>query len=319
MKAPKKIDLAIRPTPIEIHSFKDKQFLVKRDDLTGCELSGNKVRKLEYLMAAAIKEKAEIVITAGGTQSNHARATTIAARREGMKTKLFLWGTESSYSNGNLFLNKMYGADITYLTKKEYDKVNDLMQNELKKLKRRNKKAYVIPEGGSTNKGIYGYFDFVTELKKQIDLKEIDSIVVACGSGGTAAGILAGLSYYNFNTKVIAIDVLNEEHEMRKRILNLTQAAILEFKMGCRMKNENLLVLDGYSNEGYKEINKDKIKLIRSLARETGILLDPAYTGKAFKAYHDLFLMKNNGMKNIFLHTGGLFGIFARTEEYLDS
>lgn len=319
MNIPDKLQLAVTPTPIDTITFQNKKFLIKRDDLTGCEFSGNKVRKLEYLIAEALKEKAEILITCGGIQSNHARATAIAACKAGLRTKLFLWGSETSIPEGNHFLNIMYGAEIVYLTKREYDNVNEIMQTESKALRKKKKIAYVIPEGGSTTKGIFGYFNFVNELRKQVDIDELNGIVLACGSGGTAAGILAGLSYYKSDLKVYAVNVLYEEHEMRKKILNLTQAAILEFNLNCRLKNENLILLDGYSREGYKSINKDKVKLIKSFAKETGILFDPVYTGKAFKAYYEKFLMKGKGNKTIFLHTGGIFGIFGRTDEYLST
>lgn len=318
MKVPNRIQFAITPTPLETIIFQNKKFLMKRDDLTGAELSGNKVRKLEYLIAEACKEKADVIITCGGIQSNHARATTVAARRAGLQSKLFLWGSESAIPDGNHFLNLMYGADIVYLTKREYENVNDIMQMESKILSKKKKKAFIIPEGGSTTKGVFGYFNFISELKKQIDFDDLNGIVTACGSGGTAAGILAGISYYKSELKLYAVNVLYEEYEMRKKILNLAQAAILEFNLNCRLRNENLIILDGYSREGYKNINKDKIKLIRHFAKETGILLDPAYTGKAFKAYFDRFLVKGKGLKNIFLHSGGIFGVFGRTDEYLD-
>ncbi len=319
MKTPSKIQLALTPTPVETITFQNKKFLMKRDDLTGSELSGNKVRKLEYLIAEALNVKADLVLTCGGIQSNHARATTIAACRAGLKTKLFLWGSESAIPDGNHFLDIMYGAEIKYLTKREYDNINTILQNEVKFLSKKKKEAYIIPEGGSTTKGIFGYINFISELKNQIDIESLNGIVVACGSGGTAAGILAGLSYHKSDFKVYAVNVLYEEHEMRKKILNLAQASILEFNLNCRLRNENLIILDGYSREGYKNINKDKIKLIKSFAKETGILLDPAYTGKAFKAYYDRFLMRGKGMKTIFLHTGGIFGVFGRTDEYLNS
>lgn len=319
MKTPYKIQLALTPTPLETITFQNKKFLMKRDDLTGSELSGNKVRKLEYLIAEALNVKADLVLTCGGIQSNHARATTIAACRAGLKTKLFLWGSESAIPDGNHFLDIMYGAEIKYLTKREYDNINTILQNEVKFLSKKKKEAYIIPEGGSTTKGIFGYINFISELRNQIDIECLNGIVVACGSGGTAAGILAGLSYHKSDFKVYAVNVLYEEHEMRKKILNLAQASILEFNLNCRLRNENLIILDGYSREGYKNINKDKIKLIKSFAKETGILLDPAYTGKAFKAYYDRFLMRSKGMKTIFLHTGGIFGVFGRTDEYLNS
>ena len=131
MIIPQKIFLAHTPTSLQEIIFEGKSFLIKRDDLTGCELSGNKVRKLEYILVEAKRNKADIIFTCGGEQSNHARATTIAAKRIGLNTKLFLWGKENSNANGNLFLNKIYGTEIEYLNKDEYNKVNEIMFAEI--------------------------------------------------------------------------------------------------------------------------------------------------------------------------------------------
>lgn len=317
MKTPKKVKLANIPTPLEIIKYQNKKFLMKRDDLTGCELSGNKVRKLEYIISDAIRNKADIIFTCGGEQSNHARATTIAAKKFGIPVKLFLWGNERKIPSGNLFLNKMYGAEIFYLDKDDYEKVNDIMQYQREKLLRKNLNAYVIPEGGSTTNGIFGYFSFVIELSRQIDLKKIKGIVTASGSGGTSAGILAAVSYLNLNLGVVAVNVLYPKEVITRKINTLAEAFNLEYNLNTTIKSENLVVLDGYSEEGYKSISKDKIKLIRNFAEENGILFDPAYTGKAFKAYYENYLSKNLGMKYIFVHTGGLFGLFGREKEYL--
>ncbi|MFN3871613.1 MAG: 1-aminocyclopropane-1-carboxylate deaminase/D-cysteine desulfhydrase [Ignavibacterium sp.] len=317
MKTPKKVNLANIPTPLEIVKYQNKKFLMKRDDLTGCELSGNKVRKLEYIIADAIKNKADIIFTCGGEQSNHARATTIAARKFGMPVKLFLWGSDRKIPSGNLFLNKMYGAEILYLNKNDYEKVNDIMQYQREKLLRKNINAYVIPEGGSTATGIFGYFNFIIELMKQIDFKKIKGIVTASGTGGTSAGMLAAISYLNLDLQVVAVNVLYSKEVITKKILALAEALNLEYDLNTEIKSENLIVLDGYSEEGYKNISEDKIKLIRNFAAETGILFDPAYTGKAFVAYQENYLSRNLGMKYIFVHTGGLFGVFGREKEYL--
>ncbi len=318
MITPKKISLAQIPTPLEEIKFEGNSFLLKRDDLTGCELSGNKVRKLEYLMADAKKQKADIIFTSGGDQSNHARATVIAAKKIGLNTKLFLWGKESANANGNLFLDKMYGADIQYFSEKEYEKVNDVMFEQRLSLLKKKKNAYVFPGGGSTTLGIWGYINFINELKKQIDLTKIDSIVAACGSGGTAAGMLVGAALNKLNIKIVAVHVLMTKKEMEKHILQLAEGCVLDYKLNCRINPESLIVVDGYSKEGYKKISQSKIKLIRKFAEETGILFDPAYTGKAFTAYYEKYLKTGKGKKNIFVHTGGLFGVFARTKEYLE-
>jgi len=319
MIIPKKISLAQIPTPLEEIKFEGKIFLIKRDDLTGCELSGNKVRKLEYLLADAKSKKADIIFTSGGDQSNHARATVIAAKKIGLNTKLFLWGKETSSANGNLFLDKMYGANIQYFTKAEYEKVNDIMFDQRLDLLKKKKNAYVFPGGGSTTLGIWGYINFIHELKKQVDLRKIDSIVAACGSGGTAAGMLVGAALNNLNIKIVAVHVLMKKNEMEKHILQLAEGCVLDYKLKCKINSENLVVLDGYSKEGYKKISKLKVKLIKKFAQETGILFDPAYTGKAFTAYYERYLKPGKGKQNIFVHTGGLFGVFGRTKEYLSN
>ncbi|MEJ5262857.1 MAG: pyridoxal-phosphate dependent enzyme [Ignavibacterium sp.] len=317
MKTPKKVNLANIPTPLEVIKYQNKKFLMKRDDLTGCELSGNKVRKLEYIIADAIKHKADVIFTCGGEQSNHARATTIAAKKFGLPVKLFLWGSDKRIPSGNHFLNKIYGAEIMYLNKSEYEKVNDIMQYQREKMLRKNLNAYVIPEGGSTANGVFGYFTFITELMKQVDLNKIKGIVTAAGSGGTSARMLAAISYLNLNVQIVAVNVLYSKEIITKKILMLAEALNLEYDLNTRIKSENLVVLDGYSEEGYKSISKEKIKVIRNFAEETGILFDPAYTGKAFDAYSENYLSKNLGMKYIFVHTGGLFGVFGREKEYL--
>lgn len=317
MITPKKISLAQIPTPLEEVKFEGKNILLKRDDLTGCELSGNKVRKLEYLLADAKNKKADIVFTSGGDQSNHARATVIAARKVGLKTKLFLWGKETKNPNGNLFLDKVFGADIQYFTKAEYENVNEIMFEQRLAFLKKKKNAYVFPGGGSTTLGIWGYINFINELKIQTDLKKIDSIVAACGSGGTAAGMLVGAALNNLNIKIVAVHVFMAKEEMEKHIFQLAEGCVLDYKLNCKINPENLVVLDGYSKEGYKKISQSKVNLIKKFALDTGILFDPAYTGKAFTAYYEKYLKTGNGRKNIFVHTGGLFAVFDRTKEYI--
>ncbi len=317
MKAPKRIQLANIPTPIQEIKFDNKKFLMKRDDLTGSELSGNKIRKLEYLLAQAKKEKAEYIFTCGGDQSNHARATAIAAAKLGMKTRLFLWGKDKPDPDGNLFLNKITGAEIIFLNKKNYDFVNEIMQEESQILRGKGHNVYVIPEGGSTTLGIWGYISFVEELADQIAAAKIDGILMAAGTGGTAAGILAGLAQNALNIKVYAVNVLYPEEIIRKKILQLARGVVIDYKLPEEIDPDKLVILDGYSEEGYKKINRNKLGLIKRLFTETGILLDPVYTGKAFFAYHHNFFSKSKKANIIFLHTGGLYGVFGRRNEFL--
>jgi D-cysteine desulfhydrase len=315
MKKPGKINIANIPTPLEEIEVVNKKFFIKRDDLTGVELSGNKVRKLEYLIYQARKEKADMVFTCGGDQSNHARATAIAAARAGIKSKLFLWGSDSKSADGNLFFDKLIGAEISFLNKRNYSEVNEIMYEERDALIKKGKKVFVIPEGGSTTLGIWGYVDVIHELKKQVDLKKINGICVAAGTGGTAAGLLVGFAQLKLNTKVYAVNVLYNKGVIHNKIMNLAEGCVLDYKLNCRIIERNLIILDGYSKEGYKNITNDKLRLIKEFARSTGIVLDPAYTGKAFAAFYKNFLFSKK--KVIFLHTGGLFGVFGKKEKYL--
>jgi D-cysteine desulfhydrase len=317
MKIPKKNNLAHLPTPLEKIIFRTKEVLFKRDDYTGSDFLGNKIRKLEYLLYEAKRERAEIVFTCGGDQSNHARATASAVAKLGMKTRLFLWGAEKKQVDGNLFLNKMYGTEITYLNKSEFNNVDEIMTDERSKLIKKGKRVYVIPAGGSSTLGIWGYISFMNELNKQTDLKNIDGIFSACGSGGTAAGLLVGAALNKTKVIVYAVNVLLPKELIRKKILQLAEGAVLDFQLPCKIDESNLDIIDGYSKEGYKNVSDQKLKLITEFARSTGILLDPAYTGKAFCAYNDLILEKGKGKRVVFLHTGGIFGVFPKRNNFL--
>jgi D-cysteine desulfhydrase len=317
MKIPKKLKLANLPTPLEKLRFRNKEFLIKRDDYTGSDFLGNKIRKLEYLLYEAKKEKSDLIFTCGGDQSNHARAAVSAAAKLGIKTRLYLWGYEKKNADGNLFLNKMYGAEIIYLTKKEFLNVDEIMTDERKKMVQKGKRVYVIPAGGSSTLGIWGYISFIEELKKQIDLKRVNGILAACGSGGTAAGLLVGSALNNLKLKIFSVNVLLPPKDIRKKVLQLAEGAILDYNLKCEIDETQLEIIPGYSTEGYKNIKDKKLKLVAEFSRSTGILLDPAYTGKAFNAYYDLILLKEKGIKVIFLHTGGIYGTFSKRTDYL--
>ncbi|MCH7827110.1 MAG: pyridoxal-phosphate dependent enzyme [Bacteroidetes bacterium] len=314
---PPKFNLANIPTPLQKIKYENRKFLIKRDDLTGSLLSGNKVRKLEYLLHEAKRKRTDYIFTCGGEQSNHSRSVVIAAKKLGFKVRLFLWGKDSQSAQGNLFLDKFFGAEISYLNKENYLEVNSIMQEEAEAFKKNGKKVYVIPEGGSNALGIWGYISFVDELRKQVDFKKNEGILSASGSGGTAAGLLVGVSLLKLPIKIYAVNVLYSKEVIRKKILNLAESCIREFNLSCTLTETNLEILDGYSKEGYKNIEKKKLKLIKNFAQASGILLDPAYTGKAFTAYYENFLMKKKGMKVIFIHTGGMFSVFAKNNKYL--
>jgi len=317
MKTPRKVVLANLPTPVIKKRFRGSIFLIKRDDFTGLEMSGNKVRKLEFLMYGAKKFGADYIFTCGGEQSNHSRSTAIAAASMGIKSKLFLWGKEKVNADGNLFIDKFVNSEIRYLTKSEYSNVNEIMLYEQKQFIKRGKKVYIIPEGGTSPLGIWGYIEFMKELKNQISGKGITGITVAAGSGGTAAGLLVGAELYNLNLKIFAVNVLYPANIIRNKIEQVTKACVEKYKLNINPNFNRLEILDGYSKEGYKHITRKKVKVIRDFAEESGIILDPAYTGKAFYAFQENFLHERKKTKIMFLHTGGIFGAFAKRKNYL--
>jgi D-cysteine desulfhydrase len=317
MKEPRKIKIANLPTPLQRTEFEGKRFYVKRDDLTEISLSGNKIRKLEYLLYDAKAKGADYIFTCGGEQSNFARATVIGAAMQGIKTRLFLWGKENTKPTGNLFLDKFAGAEIEFLTKSEYDHVDDLMAKRAKEFKRKRKKVYVFREGGSSPLGIWGYVNFAKELAENNQLKGIKGILTAAGSGGTAAGLLIGSAVYDIPLKIFGVTVLHSKKFLMNRIEKLVEEFSREFNFKQKIDLSNLEILEGYSKEGYKNITDNKVKLIKKFFISTGILLDPAYTGKAFYAYKENFLTGKT-TNVMFLHSGGIFGIFGKTKRFLE-
>lgn len=316
MKIPAKLEIANLPTPLQEINYKNKKMLIKRDDFTGMEVSGNKIRKLEYLLYDAKKNGAEYVITCGGEQSNHARATVIAAVSVGLKSKLFLWGNDRKNADGNLFLNKIFGAEIKFINKKEFLNINKLLINEKEALSSKGKKSYIIPEGGSSPLGIWGYIRFLEELMPQVNT-QIDGILTASGSGGTSAGLLVAAHLFKINFKIFAVNVLYDKVTLREKIFTLAENCIKEFNLNIKLDESFLEILDGYSEEGYKNIEPKKITVIKDFAKNTGIIFDPTYTGKAFYAYQDQFLNSKKKENIVFVHTGGIFGLFAKRKDFL--
>jgi len=319
MKTPKKFQIANLPTPIQKVEFRGTKFLIKRDDYTGTELTGNKIRKLDYILADVEKKKADYLFTSGGDQSNHARATAIAAKQIGVKTKLFLWGNKNQNADGNLFLNQLIGTEIVYLSKSEYANVNAIMLEESKKMQADGQKVYILPSGGSTPLGIWGYINFMKELKSQKKLSKINGILSAYGSGGTSAGMLLGAAMLDSKIKIYVVNVLDDPEFVRETIIGLVEDAIVDFKIKVKVNYDNLIILDGYSTEGYKQIADDKLKIIKEFYQTSGILLDPTYTGKAFYAYYENFLKDKKNSDVLFVHTGGIFGVFPKRKKYLEA
>lgn len=322
MNIPNKVELANIPTPIQAIFFEGFEILIKRDDYTGIEWTGNKIRKLEYLIFDALQKKANVLITCGGVQSNHARATAAVAARLGLKSILYLRGKEPAQYDGNLALDKLFGAELRFVTQEEYDNIQEIADKEIASLKKKGLKAYFIPEGGSSPLGIWGYIECAREISKQLkSFKNKPShIVTAVGSGGTLAGLVVGKKLFGLKSNLIGVNVLKTSGDFEKIVCDLANECSKKYKLGIKVTSKDFTILDGYSTEGYENISKEKLELLTFVSQDYGLLLDPAYTGKAFFGMVDYFIYQGNEFnKLMFIHTGGVFGIFPKMKKYLET
>ncbi len=320
---PHKIPLALIPTPIEDLSLLSHEYgislKVKRDDLTGSDLSGNKVRKLEYLLAEAQQLQCDTVITCGAVTSNHARATAIASRRLGFDSLLLLAGEPPVFAQGNLQLDLLVGAKVQYITKQIYSlEINNALQEAAESLKREGKTPYIIPTGGSNPMGMMGYVETIREIKEQCQAMNWvpEYIVCAVGSGGTYSGLLLGSRLYDFPVKIMGILVCGGLDSFREKIFNDIQNAIKRFNLPVEIQIDSILLHDDYISGGYAKTDSSQIRLQRHVAQNEAIILDPVYTGKAF--YGMVQELNNNRISPnsnvLFVHTGGIFGLSAFSE-----
>jgi len=322
-KFPPKINIAQLPTPINRLSSLSEEWgidlRVKEDDLTGSGLSGNKIRKLEYLLSEAIEQGCDSIITCGATTSNHVRATVIAAKRLGLSSSLILAGDQPEKAHGNLLLDLLVGAQVKYISSRDYStKIEEILQDEKEYLESLGKKPYVIPTGGSNSVGLVGYVEAVQEMQKQCDASgwKPDIVVCAFGSGGTYAGLYLGNHLFPLTQRILGVLVYGS-------VEPFTQKVITEINEACKRHDisapsfDQIELIDGYYCEAYAKTNSEHLRFIRHVAEVEGIILDPVYTGKAMFGLHEE-IKKNHIAKNakvLFIHTGGIFGWSVFTEE----
>jgi D-cysteine desulfhydrase len=317
---PSLIPLAQRPTPIQkLNSFSrslDVDLWIKRDDLTGFGLSGNKVRKLEFLLKEAKEQEADMLITCGAAQSNHARATAIAGARLGMRTQALLRGRVEEPPEGNLLLLDLVGAKVQWCSDEEYEARDRIMAEMADKARAEGFKPYVIPEGGSNGLGIVGYVLAMHELVVQAEESnlELDTIVCAVGTGGTMAGLCAGKYYTEWPGKVIGFNVTGTADQLRTRVDELLAEVGTLLRQPAHLQPEVGEIIDGYVGPGYALSGTGDRHMIRDVARREGVILDPTYTAKAFHGMIDRLLKKDSrlGKRILFWHTGGGFGLFPK-------
>jgi len=327
-REPPRVPLANQPTRGHWLRYGDGQglgarFWLKRDDHTGSELMGNKVRKLEYLMAEALAQEATHVITCGGEQSNHARATAFAAAQLGMKSVLILRtddpGTPPS-PTGNILLDRLVGAHIVWISRPAWREREQLLAAEAEKVRAAGGRPYVVPEGGSNALGSWGYIRAMRELAA--DLATIASpstpatIVYACGSGGTGVGLILGaklLRLADRGIRVAGVNVCDDRAYFVAAISKICAEAESRWHLGANVTEADIDIVDGHVGLGYAKSRPEELATIRDLARSDGVVLDPVYTGKAFHGVITELRRDPDrfGSTVAFVHTGGMFGLFG--------
>lgn len=314
------------PTPVEKLKLSAElgiDLWVKRDDQTGFELAGNKVRKLEFLAQDALDKGATTLVTCGGVQSNHCRATAALAAKLGLRCVLLLRGEEPSLSS-NFLLDKLFGAEVFFLTKEQYyEGMGELRIMIDSQIRSQGGKSYFIPEGGSNGLGAFGYAEAFLELerqRKEAGEAPYDSVVFAHGSGGTHAGLILGKLMSGEEaegTRLIGVNVCYDAKESFRRTKDALWQAIQQYKLPYSFAAQDAEILDGFLGRGYALSTPEEIEFLKKVARLEGMLVDPVYTGKALRGLYETAKAKPGyfGQRVLFVHTGGGFGLFKLGEE----
>ena len=305
-----RIPLAVLPTPIQklenISRILGTNVYIKRDDMTGIGLGGNKVRKLEFLLADAKNKGAEIVFTTGGAQSNHAMLTAACCKKLGMTPILILKKRGVTDRKGNILLEYLMNTDVRFLDTSDSADV----YREMDRVGQESGKVYYkIPTGGSNALGALGYVNCVKEISEQTNIK-FDYICCAEGSGGTHAGVAMGAKLFMPDTKVIGMMVDTDPFEEITTNIMKGLAELLELDFVPTVDDVHLVDVCG---EGYAIASPEGNAAIRMMAENEGLFLDPVYTGKAFGG---LIKMAREGKFGpddniLYLYSGGAGGLFA--------
>ncbi len=315
-----RIGLAHLPTPLEPSNrlsaaWGGPTIWVKRDDLTGFGLSGNKIRKLEFHLAAALDADADTVITCGAVQSNHCRATALAAARVGMHAILYLRspdGEPPEAPTGNYLLQRLAGAECRFITPEEYDDRDRIMEEAAAT----HGTAWVIPEGASDALGALGFVAAMHEIAPQLEDRGIVRPVIwhAASSAGTTAGMLRGAAELGLDVDVVGSSVGDPADEVEHRIRALLTESIARF--GGSSCDVPWRIIDEYVGRGYGLSTPEELAVQAEATRLTGMLFDPAYTGKAVyglkREIEQGHFTENDHV--VFWHTGGGFAVFAHPE-----
>jgi len=309
-----RLNFAHLPTPVEELPRLSKildgpRLLIKRDDQTGLAFGGNKTRKLEFLVAEAQAQGAQMLISGGAIQSNHCRQTAAAAARFGFACTLVLTGDMPAQSSANLLLDEMFGVEIVNVVDRaDRDR---MLQETFDKAAQAGKKPYLVPYGGSSPVGALGYAYAVDEFVKQ-DVKT-DWIVFGTSSGGTHAGLTLGKRIFGYEGKILGISIDEPEAWLKTNVSTLASDASELLSERIEFTPEDVLATDAYSQAGYGVLTDAEREAVKLFAKYEGMLLDPVYTGRAAAGLIDLirkgFFKKDEAV--LFWHTGGTPALFA--------
>ncbi len=323
-REPDRVSLAMLPTPVvELNNLAGEvgveRILMKRDDLTGFEVSGNKVRKLEYVVAEALAGGADTLVTHGGFQSNHCRATAAIGARLGLRVRLILRCAEPNPpADGNLFLDGLFGAAISIHPPDEYNgKRRALIDAAMKAERDAGRRPYFFPVGASVPLGCWGYIRCVNELADQLGRETPVDLFCATSSAGTQAGLMLGKALLGCdNWRVLGVPVSDSVAYFQDDLWRLERETVERFGLDVAERDTPIELIDGFIGEGYAVPYPEAVETIRRVARTEGVLLDPTYTGKAMTGM--LAALRGGGVRKnavpVFLHSGGAFGLMARRE-----
>lgn len=322
-----RVQMSHTPTPLEfvprLSEHLGRKIYIKRDDCTGLAGGGNKTRKLEYLIADARTKGADTLITIGGLQSNHARQTAAAAAKFGFDCELILQDVEgvslSDYAtNGNFLLDKLFGCNIHRLSFEQ--DCEEYAKQLIAQLETENKVPYLVPIGGSNVVGSLGYVRCAKEIIQQISAQSypINQIVLATGSAGTQAGLLAGLIEAGCDIPVLGITVSRSAQEQNLLVNNLLEDILVRLELDKSLAKGRVQTNSDYYGDGYGIATAPMISAVKHCAQLEGLLFDPVYTGKAMAGLFDLcnrdYFTLNDHI--LFLHSGGSQGLFAYAEVF---
>jgi D-cysteine desulfhydrase len=312
--------MAMLPTPLQRFdrlsaAWGGPTIWVKRDDLTGFGVSGNKIRKLEFHFAAARAAGADTVLTCGAIQSNHCRATALAAPRPGFNAVLVLRtadGTPPSTATGNHLLHRLSGAELRYVTPEDYDHRDEVLAEVAAELTRAGANPWVIPEGASDVLGMWGFAVAMRELADQLHLASLTPAAIwhAASSGGTTAGLGWADDRLGLGLPIVACTIGEPAPAVRRRVDRIWETAL--DAVGGHVPTPRLHYEDAYVGAGYGAVTDAELALQAEATALTGLLFDPTYSGKALYGLHQELRRGRYGSDDhiVFWHTGGGFEVF---------